>query len=493
MSSERFGMRISDLYLMIGFVLLGGIPFSVPAQPLLKDSFTPWPAWLENGDSTLLKNIPASTTFTIGKIFIIGNKKTKPYIIQRELPFREGDSVNLPSLVKSFEIARQQLMNSTLFNEVIVSLKAFRGYEVDILIDVNERWYLFPVPYVKPVDRNLSEWAKQNFSAERVNYGFKLHYNNFTGRNDKLRIWFITGYTRQMQFQYEQPYADPTLRHGFKIGFLYAATREVNYATMGNEQQFTDTLGGLKRWYGYIDYLYRPGLRTFNTFRLAWTRERVEERLLQKNPNYYPDSAKEVSYPELLYKLNYYKVDYIPYPLTGWMGELSFLKKGVTKNMNVWQLGGKFTKSWNVWDKTWYAMQTIGAVRLPLDQPFVNQRMFGYQDMFLRGLENYVIDGVAGLLVRQTVRRSLLKFDLPTGIRSRSHAIIPFRFYAKVFTDMGYSYHTNKKLNSLTNTMMYTAGLGIDMVSFYDFVLRLDYSFNQFGENGVFLHIKSDF
>ena len=65
-----------------------------------------------------LKNTSSSTHFIIGTIFIDGNKKTKPYIIERELPFQSGDSIYLPQLVSGFELARQQLMNTRLFNEV---------------------------------------------------------------------------------------------------------------------------------------------------------------------------------------------------------------------------------------------------------------------------------------------------------------------------------------------------------------------------------------
>ena len=69
-----------------------------------------------------------STPFVVGDITIEGNKRTKPYIIARELPFKTGDSIYLPELVKAFEISRQQLINTSLFNEVIISLKSFRGY-----------------------------------------------------------------------------------------------------------------------------------------------------------------------------------------------------------------------------------------------------------------------------------------------------------------------------------------------------------------------------
>src|SRR5690349_20584045 len=123
----------------------------VYAQPALVDSVHPTslvaPEYAYNNSSRSIiasdYNNNYSTPFVVGEIIIEGNKRTKPYIIQRELPFKPGDSIYLPDLVKGFEISRQQLINTTLFNEVIISLKAFRGYVVDILIQVKERWYIF--------------------------------------------------------------------------------------------------------------------------------------------------------------------------------------------------------------------------------------------------------------------------------------------------------------------------------------------------------------
>src|SRR5690349_16679731 len=72
--------------------------------------------------------------FEVGEIEIKGNTKTKDYIIFRELPFKTGDSVNLAQLVNGFEVSRQQLMNTRLFNEVIIALKDFHGHIVNIQI-----------------------------------------------------------------------------------------------------------------------------------------------------------------------------------------------------------------------------------------------------------------------------------------------------------------------------------------------------------------------
>ena len=82
----------------------------------------------------------AATSFTVRNIFIEGNKKTKREIILREIPFKPGESYLLQELVKKFEVARKQLMNTTLFHEVGVSLKSFDGYNIDVLVQVRERW-----------------------------------------------------------------------------------------------------------------------------------------------------------------------------------------------------------------------------------------------------------------------------------------------------------------------------------------------------------------
>ncbi|HYE54366.1 MAG TPA: POTRA domain-containing protein [Chitinophagaceae bacterium] len=435
--------------------------------------------------------------FVIRNIIIKGNKKTKPYIIERELPFRRGDSVNLAGLVGRFERARELLMNTTLFNEAIVAVDRFSGYDLDVIISVKERWYIFPIPYLKPVDRNLSEWAKQGYGFNRVNYGFKLNYNNFTGRNDKLKLWLITGYTRQAQFQYELPYIDRALKYGTRVGFTYMSNKEVNYATSGNEQLFySDSSRNTalsKQMSGFVDVTYRPGIFTRNTLRIAFIHQEVDTAVINRNPKYFDVTTNKLSFPEISYKLEYTNVDYIPYPQKGVSGEVSILKRGFNKDFNMWQLSMKGNKHSMLSNRTSYSVQASGVLRLPLDQPFINQRLFGYGDFYLRGLEKYVIDGVGGMLVKNTLRHKILQFNVATPFRSETHDKIPFQIFLKTYFDAGYAYNKYVHDNTLGNRMLYTGGFGVDVVTFYDLALRFEYSFNQLGQSGFFFHLKNDF
>jgi hypothetical protein len=40
----------------------------------------------------------------------------------------------------------------------------------------------------------------------------------------------------------------------------------------------------------------------------------------------------------------------------------------------------------------------------------------------------------------------------------------------------------------LTNRFLYTGGFGIDVLTIYDWVIRLEYSFNQLNERAFFFH-----
>ncbi|HEY4062464.1 MAG TPA: POTRA domain-containing protein [Puia sp.] len=440
-----------------------------------------------------------STTFIVGQISITGNKKTKNYIITRELSFKTGDTLLLSDLVRSFQLAHDRLINTHLFNDVVIYLKSVRGYVTDIAIDVKERWYIFPLPYLKPVDRNFTAWAQRHYSLSRVNYGGKFTNYNFTGRNDNLTAWLITGYARQFELYYNQPYADKALKHGFGFGFNYAQLKEVDALTTNNQQGFinADTISYAGKYLSAqfsfsARYFYRPGLKVRHVLNFNIVNTKIDSAVAVWNPHYFNNGRRDIWYPELTYTLNYTDVDYVSYPLKGIIFETALTRRGVDRDMNLWQLSARLIRSWQLGRKLWFGIQNTNVLKWPLSQPFYNQQLIGYGDLYLRGLDRYVIDGTAGGMLRNTLFRELFNFNIPFT-RSVSHDHIPFRIYATAFTDCGYAYNEDFKSNSLVNRMLYTAGVGIDIVTFYDLSFKFDYGFNQLGQNGLFLHIRNDF
>jgi outer membrane protein assembly factor BamA len=449
-------------------------------------------------DSVLLEpSIPqGEKPFTVRNIVIVGNRKTRPEIILREIPFKEGNDYLLPDLVNRFEIARRQLMNTTLFHEAIVALKSFEGYHIDVLVDVKERWYIFPVPYFKPVDRNLNQWlVEQNGSFNRVNYGGKLLYNNVTGRNDKLKVWIINGYTKQLSFNYDRLYIDRGMKWGMNMAFAIGRNRELNYTTFNDKQNFLKTDEYIRNFMSVsAELTYRKAINTRHRFGVAYTIEEVADTVLKLNPAYFNFGKYRVEFPELYYTMTHYNVDYIPYPTRGYAAEISLSKKGFTKFYNLFQLTAKGSANWPTGKRSFFSLNGYGTIKLPFKQPYFNQRVLGYSDIYMQGYEYYVIDGVAGGYLKVSQARRLVKFNVKIpGTKKIAPQKIPFNIYGRVYGNTGYTYHPNPVNNTLSNKMLYSAGLGIDIVTIYDFTFRIDWSFNQLGQNGIFLHKKAVF
>jgi len=82
-----------------------------------------------------------SQEVTVRSITITGNKKTKSYIVARELAVQKNQSYTLPEILDGLELSRQNLMNTTLFLETNICFTNWNNDSLDILVDVKERWY----------------------------------------------------------------------------------------------------------------------------------------------------------------------------------------------------------------------------------------------------------------------------------------------------------------------------------------------------------------
>jgi len=253
----------------------------------------------------------SGSPFTIRSIIITGNKRTKAEIILREMSFKSGEQYLLQDLLRQFEKARQQIMNTALFHNVVVAMKNADGYLIDVQVDVKERWYVFPLPYLKPVDRNLNQWLfQQGANLDRVNYGIKLASYNTTGSNDKLRFWLINGYTKQISFNYERPYIDKKMQWGLITSFGIGKNREVNYNTVDNKQVFYKDNRYIRSFItASAAVTYRPAIKTRHQFGIGYTRENIQDTVVALNPLYFKKERNLLQYPELYYTMKYYDLD----------------------------------------------------------------------------------------------------------------------------------------------------------------------------------------
>jgi outer membrane protein assembly factor BamA len=257
--------------------------------------------------NSIQTNVTDTSLILIADVSVHGNKKTKPYIIEREIPFKQGQYIKYNDLEKLLILAQQQVMNTALFTKVSAYVQNRQNDLVFINIDVKERWYLFPLPYFKLVDRNFNQWwVEQKASLTRTNYGIKFMQNNVSGRNDKLAINLIAGYTNQIQAKYEQPFADNSLRKGFSVAFNFSRQRELNFRSDQSKQAFfKQDKFVMQNIRAEVAYLYRPAIKTRHIVKLAYVNNHVNDTVIQLNPNYYPGGKRHTIYPELSYTVQY--------------------------------------------------------------------------------------------------------------------------------------------------------------------------------------------
>jgi outer membrane protein assembly factor BamA len=433
-----------------------------------------------------------TSLFTIKEIIIEGNQKTKEKIILRELPFTVNEQYSLSELIEKFAIARQQLINSSLFQDVVVSLNTLQGYDAAVKVSVLERFYIFPIPFIKVVDQNLQQWVTNSkMDMGKVKYGIKTTFKNVTGRNDRLAFNITNGFTKELAFRYEGLPLDNRLHWSGSLGVWYGQNRDFQYATVAhkalayrNNENFVHNF-----FKSYASVSYRPAIKTRHSFTVGYINERISDTLLNIHQQFHLPS-RHMRYPEFGYRFEYYNADFIPYPTKGYVADFSLTRKGLNSEVGMWQFMARTSASWPLSDKYFFNLRTTAMLRLPFKQPYVNQRFVGGSDLFLQGYEDYEIDGVAGGYTKATFTRKLLQtaIHIPST-RIKKLKTIPIKMYGKVYGNAGYIYAENADpTNTLNNRLLYSGGVGLDIVLFYDLTLKLEWSWNHLRQNGLYLH-----
>ncbi len=436
------------------------------------------------------------TYLKIRNILLEGNKKTRNYIIYRELMVHAGDSIPLQSLSATLLRNKQRIQNLQLFTDVVLSLQNWRKDSADIHIKVSERWYIFPQVFLKLADRNFNVWwVDQHHSLDRINVGLMLSHDNFTGMSDVASIGAQLGYTRKFSTSYYIPYLDRKLKHGMGAGFYYAINREINYFTDLNKQKFVrlDSTWATTDWGADLFYTYRPRYNAKHTLSIGYNYKDIGTEVQNLNPQYFPNGVTKINYPELYYRFDFDNTDSKQYPLRGYRIWLMLLNRGLGVNNNVNQTYiHNYTGAFIPLTKKWYTSFIFrGRLSFPENQSYVFSRAMGYGYDYIRGFEYYVIDGSHFGILKSNVKYKLLDFRIPVPWLPFINNI-PFKAFAKTYADIGYGRNVNPGNSFLNNRMLAGYGVGLDVVTLYDLNIRMEYTFNNIGQKGLFLQFISE-
>jgi hypothetical protein len=107
------------------------------------------------------------------------------------------------------------------------------------------------------------------------------------------------------------------------------------------------------------------------------------------------------------------------------------------------------------------------------------------------------MDGQNFLLNKNSLRYQLIKpriYQSKSTWAIKQFNTIPYYAFVNLFFDLAYvedKYYN--KTNTFSNNWQYGYGVGFDFITYYDIVLRLEYSFNKQKQSGFFIHFTSGF
>ncbi len=441
---------------------------------------------------------------TLGKKLVTeflfeGNKLTQERIILREITFATGDSLYWSNLKAGMSQSKNNLMNTRLFNTVEMEAIQINDHEVIVLITMQERWYLYPVPILEIAQTNFNTWWETR-ELRWLNYGASVTHSNVGGLNQRLSLMLRFGYTKRFSASYTLPNLNKRQTLGLNMSAGYFENNEIVFNTVDNERLFyNNSEDKARRYYQYkVGLTYRENIFTSHLLELGLFTAKVNDTIPVIQPEYFTGGSASTQFLRLIYALDYDTRDYKRYPLKGLLLSGVLQQDGLglvnKEGMNLFTTTMTYRHHHKLGDRTYLAHALTGKVNWG-DPPYYLTQGLGYNN-FVRGYEFYVVDGTRFGLFASNFKVAIL----PT--RSISIPFVPtskfsetfLAIYGNIFFDVGYVYGQEfENQNSLVNEYMYSVGAGLDVVTYYDKVMRVEGSLNALGRFGVFVHFSQAF
>ena len=443
---------------------------------------------------------------TIADIQLQGNKHTKRSLIFREILFQKGDTVSLSELPDLLDNSKKRLINLGIFSTVGVNISDLdlNKKEAIIAIDVAEAWYIYPIPIFEWVDRNFNVWwVEQHRSLKRVNYGMEFKHLNLTGRKDPLKLRLKAGYSPQLIVNYTRPYINKAKTIGLDFQLSFEKRKEVNYATENNRLVYLKNNDGFlyRRFSSELAFTYHPKFKMTHRLALAYNIKKVDESIpLEYNPNFFTSGKDEERSFSTSYYFTYENRDIIAYPMKGSFFDFKITKAGLgifkDRNWLFVAMGYKFYHSFSSrWSAGFETQGKYTVTRTPL--PYKDGRGMGFSGRVLHGFEYYVIDGLDMAFLKTFTRYKFFDRTINLGklMPIKSMRLVPLKLFFKLHNDIGVVNNPFEEAtaDNLNRKLLWGGGPGIDVVLYYDFVFRFEYSFNHLGDSGLFLHFNAGF
>lgn len=433
----------------------------------------------------------------VNDIVIDGNRVTKSSIILKELTFAVGDTIDVSCLEDELRLSKENVQNTTLFNFVDFECVGDLTSDNSIIVNIKltERWYLWAYPYIAYADRNVNAWYEAD-DMRRFSYGVDLEYKNVWGLKHNMTLTLISGYNQNYGFSYDIPYLIDKYNVGLKVGAAYKRDKEIAFSTEANKISYFNAGNEYAKQSVnlFVEPYCRIGHRNKLFVRLEYSDARFNDTLAFLNDDFVNVKGSCFRYFTLSAMFKNDFRDEQNYPLNGHYLELLLEKNGLfffETSPDVFY--GKITADLYlpIKGRLYWASNLTLKMSNDYDAPYFLNQGLGYRNDYVRTYELYVVGAMNFALVKNNLKFAILN---PTTrylplIKNERFGKIHIALYANIFFDCAYSWKIPERPTSfLDNMFIFGTGVGLDFVTYYDKVLRLEYGINDMGETGLFMH-----
>jgi outer membrane protein assembly factor BamA len=437
----------------------------------------------------------------VHKVSVVGNVRTKEKIIFREMYVKTSDTLQKENLETLLEADQKRIFNINLFVTVKVTSQELDNNQIDVIVEVKERLYLITLPVFYLADRNFNEWwYDRNHDIRRTIYGIYAKHGNLTGNNDQLRVRAEIGFIPNFEISYSTPYLDKSLQTTFLAGAFYAINKTMVYRTWQDKFQFNESEKRQRERLNFYSVLSRrTGFYQKQSLELSYNQTQIGDTIARLNPNYFLDGRTQQKYFLLNYSYIYDKRDNRQYALKGYRASFQATKYGLSSksDINLLTLNASYNKYFQIHGRLYANYGLSAKTSFPKRQPFLQTAGLGYRGDLVRGYELYVIDGQSFGIIKTNLKYKLFEdiFDLSKFLKIKQFNTLPVAAYLNTFFDAGYSKNNFPELNNtkFANKLLVGGGIGLDVISWYNVIGRLNYSINRAGEKRLFFNLSREF
>lgn len=404
---------------------------------------------------------------TIDTILVIGNRKTKEFVILNEMTLRPGMTVT----PEAMEFDRGRIYSLGLFTRVDMEFQRVDSAGF-LIVDVNERWYIIPIPIL----------GFRDGDTKRIFYGAGLLHNNFRGVNQKLYGSFTLGFDPSANFQFYDPFLDRDEQIYFGIALGTSKIRNRSAAEAALTGDFDERHYDVNVLLGKRFDLYeRAGIRVGYSV--------VQVSNYRQGRTASPSGRDGFMYCTL--DRTYDSRDLSEYASSGAFNAVSITKNGIGEaELNYWRLAADFRHYFPLAAGLTLAVRGYGSVVWGGELPTYAHTYIGYTDR-IRGYYSEVFEGedIAGGTVELRIElfkaRTINMTALPIP---EEFAIWRFGVSLALFGDAGTTW---RRADDLKLGSFYPGyGIGLHFLLPYGYVGRVEYARNGNGQGEFIFDLR---